>query len=77
MIEDKISVASDKNCAVCAKLNSIILPLFDYADIVWGDCDNKLLMMSLQILQNKAAKVILDYPNRSSTKMFVLFFSTN
>ena len=67
MIEDKISVTSDKNCAVCAKLNSIILPLFDYADIVWGDCDNKVLMKSLQILQNKAAKVILHYPNRSSS----------
>ena len=40
--------------------NSMMLPLFDYADIVWGDRDNKVLMKSLQILQNKVAKVILD-----------------
>ena len=36
-------------------------------DIVWGDRDNKVLMKSLQILQNKVAKVILDRPNRSSS----------
>ena len=47
--------------------NSMMLPLFDYADIVWGDRDNKVLMKSLQILQNKVAKVILDRPNRSSS----------
>ena len=47
--------------------NSMMLPLFDYADIVWGDRDNKVLMKSLQILQNEAAKVILDRPNRSSS----------
>ena len=46
--------------------NSMMLPLFDYADIVWGERDNKVLMKSLQILQNKVAKVILDRPNRSS-----------
>ena len=46
--------------------NSMMLPLFDCGDIVWGDRDNKLLTKSLQILQNKVAKVILDCPNRSS-----------
>ena len=45
----------------------MMLPLFDYADIVWGDRDNKVLMKSLQILQNEAAKVILDLPSRSSS----------
>ena len=39
--------------------NSIILPLFDYADVIWGD---KSLMEDLQILQNKAGKVILGMP---------------
>ena len=47
--------------------DSMMVPLFDYADIVWGDRDNKLFMKSLQILQNKAANVILDRPNRSSS----------
>ena len=47
--------------------NSMMLPLFDYAYIVWGDRDNKVLMKSLQILQNKVAQVILDRPNRSSS----------
>ena len=40
--------------------NSLILPLFDYADIIWGDKNNSTLMDQLQILQNKAAKTILD-----------------
>ena len=47
--------------------NSMVLPLFHYADIVWGDRDNKVLMTSLQILENKVAKDILDRPNRSSS----------
>ena len=40
--------------------NSLILPLFDYADIIWGDKNSSTLMEQLQILQNKAAKSILD-----------------
>ena len=42
--------------------NALILPLFDYTDIVWGDKNNTSLMDQLQILQNKAAKTILDAP---------------
>ena len=38
----------------------------DYADIIWGDKNNSVLMNSLQILENKAAKLILDAPPRSS-----------
>ena len=38
------------------------MPLFDYADLVWGDKHNVTLMTSLQVLQNKAAKIILDRP---------------
>ena len=45
-----------------------MLPIFDYADLVWGDKDNVSLMKELQILQNKAAKLILDRsPHSSST----------
>ena len=39
---------------------------FVYADIVWGDKRNSYLMSSLQTLQNKAAKLILDRPPYSS-----------
>ena len=49
--------------------NSIILPLFDYADVIWGDKNNKGSMEDLQILQNKAGKVILGMPmGYSATK---------
>ena len=42
------------------------MPLFKYADVVWGDKDNVTLMSSLQVLQNKASKIILDRPLYSS-----------
>ena len=42
------------------------MPLFDYADLVWGDKHNVALMTSLQVLQNTAAKIILDRPLYSS-----------
>ena len=42
------------------------MPLFEYADLVWGDKHNATLMSSLQVLQNKAAKIILDRPLYSS-----------
>ena len=35
-------------------------------DLVWGDKHNVTLMSSLQVLQNKAAKIILDRPLYSS-----------
>ncbi|XP_031561458.1 uncharacterized protein LOC116297381 [Actinia tenebrosa] len=46
--------------------NSLVLPLFDYADTIWGDKNNTSLISSLQILQNKAAKIILDKQLHSS-----------
>ena len=45
---------------------SLIMPLFEYADLVWGDKHNVTSMSSLQVLQNKAAKIILDRPLYSS-----------
>ena len=42
--------------------NALILPILDYADIVWGNKDNVMFMKMLQIVQNKAAKTILDLP---------------
>jgi len=44
----------------------LVMPLFEYADLVWGDKNNVTLMFSLQVLQNKAAKIILDQPLYSS-----------
>ena len=49
-----------------ARLHSLVMPLFDYADPIWGDKHNLTLMTSLQVLQNKAAKIILDRPLYSS-----------
>ena len=40
--------------------STLILPLFVYADTIWGDKNNVVLMNSLQTLENKAAKIILD-----------------
>ena len=42
--------------------NSIIFPLFDFADVIWCDKNNKGLMGDLQILQNKTGKVTLGMP---------------
>ena len=42
------------------------MPLFDYADIVWGDKNNVQLMNHLQVMQNNAARLILDFPARAS-----------
>ena len=47
--------------------NALILPLFDYGDVIWGDKNNDTIMSELQILQNKAAKVMLGQPPRSSS----------
>ena len=46
--------------------NSFVLPLFDYGDIIWGDRGNITLMAELQILHNKAARIILDLPPTAS-----------
>lgn len=46
--------------------NSFVLPLFEYADIVWGDRGNVTLMSELQVLHNNAARIILDLPPYAS-----------
>ena len=47
-------------------IKSMILPLFNYSDIVWGDKHNKTLMAKVRLLQNKAAKSIFDKAKHSS-----------
>jgi hypothetical protein len=39
---------------------ALILPFFYYGDMIWGNKNNAVLMNSMQVLQNKAAKLILD-----------------
>ena len=46
--------------------NSFILPLFDYAHVICDDRGNAILLADLQILQNKAARIILVLNPRSS-----------
>ena len=46
--------------------NCLVIPLFDYADFVWGDKNNLVLMNQIQTIQNCLAKVILDLQPRSS-----------
>ena len=52
--------------------NSLVMTLFDYADLVWGDKHNVTLMSSLQVLQNKAAKIICDKPLFEKLCFFVI-----
>ena len=47
--------------------NTLILPLFDYGDVIWGDENNETIISELQILQNKAAKVLLGHPPQNSS----------
>ena len=41
---------------------SLVMHLFEYADLVWGYKHNVTLMSNVQVLQNKVAKIILDRP---------------
>ena len=47
--------------------NTMIQPILDYGDIVWGDRFNETQMDRLQVLQNKAAKIILNQSMYSSS----------
>ena len=42
-------------------VNSLVMPIFGYADFVWGDKNNSVLMDHVQVLHNKAAKIIVDF----------------
>ena len=45
----------------------MIQPILDYGDIFWGDRFNQTQIDRLQVLQNKAAKIILNKPVDSSS----------
>ena len=47
----------------------MVIPILEYASIVWGEKNNKVLMDSIQARQNRAAKMVLDRaPHSSSTE---------
>lgn len=48
--------------------NAYVLPHFDYCCIIWGTCDQK-LMFELSKLQKRAARLILDVPFRTPSKV--------
>ena len=47
----------------------MIIPILEYANIAWGDKNNKVLMNTIQVLQNKAAKLILQSDLSSRRRM--------
>ena len=50
----------------------MVIPILEYAIIVWGDKNNKVLMNSIQVVQNKAAKLVLDRATHSSSSQALL-----
>ena len=56
-------------CARKIYVTTMVILILEYASIVWGDKNNKVLMDSIQVLQSKAAKLVLDRsPYSSSSK---------
>ena len=47
----------------------MVIPILEYASIVWG---HKVLMDSIQILQNKAVNLVLDRTTHSSSTQALL-----
>ena len=51
---------------LCGTLSSMIVPHFDYCDVIWGNACN-IHLSRLDTLQNTAGKVILGLPRRFPT----------
>ena len=51
-------------------MSTMVIPILEYASIVWGDKNNKVLMDFIQVLQNKAAKLVLHRPGWSDAFFF-------
>ena len=56
--------------------NNLILSIFEYVDVVRGAKNNVSIKNDFQVLQNKAAKIILDRPLHSSViiRKILLFY---
>ncbi len=48
-------------------VNTMITSIMEYGSLVWGDKDNKVSMDNIQVLHNKAAKLVLGRPMLSSS----------
>ena len=53
-------------------MSLMVITILEYASIVCGDKNNKVLMDSIQFLQNKAAKLVLDRATHSSSTQALL-----
>ena len=53
-------------------VSKMVVSILEYSSIVWGDKNNKVLMDSIQVLQNKAAKLVLDRVTNSSSTQALL-----
>ena len=50
----------------------MVLPFYDYCDIIWGDRNSRALMDSLQVLHNK---IVLNRPVHSSSTQALIDLS--
>ena len=53
-------------------MSTMVIPILEYASIVWGKKNNKVLMDYIQVLQNKAAKLVPDEATHSSSTQALL-----
>ena len=53
-------------------VSTMVIPILEYTSIIWGDKNNKVLVASIQVLQNKSAKLVLDRATHSSSTQALL-----
>ena len=53
-------------------VSTMVISILEYASIVLGDKNDKVLMDSIQVLQNKAAKLVLDRATHFSSTQALL-----
>ena len=53
-------------------VSTMVIPILEYASILWVYKNNIVLMDSIQVLQNKAAKLVLDRATHSSSTQALL-----
>ena len=53
-------------------VSTMVIPILEYASIVWVYKNNIVLMDSIQVLQNKAAMLVLDRATHSSSTQALL-----
>ena len=53
-------------------MSTMVIPILEYVRIIWGDKNNKVLIDYIKVLQNKAAKLVLDRETHSSSTQALL-----